>query len=128
MKYKDFYITYTKDCCENKGGYFCQVYTDSMLDNEIDNFCIHENELVNNSIKDIIKLYINQYDKELNKKRVLEVIEKVEQEFINELDYDYESDYKDNIDGQDLLMFNELIERFTRKLYLMLDDEMNLEN
>lgn len=61
-----------------------------------------------------------------DKKRVLEVIKKVEQEFINELDYDYESDYKDNIDGQDLLMFNELIKRFTHKLCLTLDDEMNL--
>jgi len=37
-------ITFTEDCDENKGGYYCQMYTDENLDNEIGDFCIHPNE------------------------------------------------------------------------------------
>ena len=65
MKYKDFYITYTKDCCENKGGYFCQIYLDSNLDYEVDNFCIHAEELHHNKIEDMIISYMEQYEKDL---------------------------------------------------------------
>ena len=69
--------------------------------------------------------YKGYYDENFGiKTKVKNLIYNVYQEFINELDYDYESDYKDNIDGQDLLMFNELIERFTNKLELTINDEI----
>lgn len=59
MKYKDLYISCTEDCEENEGGYFCQVYTDESLDDEIDYFCIHTDELETNTIEDNIRLYID---------------------------------------------------------------------
>lgn len=61
MEYKGFYITCIEDCDENIGGYFCQVYKDKELDFEIDYFCIHKEDLINKSIEDNIKEYINTY-------------------------------------------------------------------
>lgn len=78
MNYKEFYISRTEDCDENIGGYFCQVYADENMDYEIDNFCIHkedldkhryakENDLLNN--EDLIIEYINNYFDNLTKLR-----------------------------------------------------------
>ena len=65
MSYKGFYITYTEDCEENLGGYFCQVYADKKLDYEIDYFCIHKEELINNNVQENIMNYINEHENEL---------------------------------------------------------------
>ena len=37
----------SNDYGENKGGYFCQVYTDENFQNEIDNFCLHHEDCEN---------------------------------------------------------------------------------
>lgn len=66
MEYKGFYVTYTADCEDNLGGYFCQVYKDSNLDYEIDNFCIHKEELLENNVQEIITDYINQNENDLH--------------------------------------------------------------
>lgn len=60
MEYKGFYITYVEDICENTGGYFCQVYLDSNFDFEIDNFCIHKEDLISKGIEDSIISYIDE--------------------------------------------------------------------
>ena len=65
MEYKGFYITYIDDCNENVGGYFCQVYTNNNLDYELDNFCIHKEDLINSSVEENITKYIDNFEKEL---------------------------------------------------------------
>lgn len=41
------FVTICDDCGENKGGYYCQVYTDEDFQNEIDNFCLHHEDCKN---------------------------------------------------------------------------------
>lgn len=67
MEYKGFYITHIEDCSENKGGYFCQVYTNSTLDYELDYFCIHKENLINSSLEQNIIEYIDYFEVELKK-------------------------------------------------------------
>ena len=35
------YITYINDCEYNKGGFYCEVYSDRNCDHKIDDFCVH---------------------------------------------------------------------------------------
>lgn len=44
LKYNGLYITFCDDCDKNIGGYFCQIYNDENLENEIDNFVIPKDE------------------------------------------------------------------------------------
>lgn len=92
MKYKDYYISYTKDCEENKNGYFCQVYIDKQQEYEVDNFCIHKEELEKYSVNEnIIKYIDDNYHllNELKEKEMLkmnkEYIDKLENEVLEEL-------------------------------------------
>ena len=48
MEYKGLYISTTPDCGPNEGGYYCQVYEDEEMANQIDDFCIHPAELEEN--------------------------------------------------------------------------------
>lgn len=48
MEYRGLYISTTDDCGENLGGYYCQVYADEGMTEEIDDFCIHPAELREN--------------------------------------------------------------------------------
>lgn len=59
MKYREFGISRTNDCDENEGGLFCQVYSDCDCSYEIDNFCLHKEELNNKSEELLIKEYID---------------------------------------------------------------------
>ena len=45
MEYKGLYISTTSDVGPNQGGYYCQVYEDEDMENQIDDFCIHPEEL-----------------------------------------------------------------------------------
>ena len=45
MEYKGFYISTTPDVGTNQGGYYCQVYDDEDMTNQVDDFCIHPEEL-----------------------------------------------------------------------------------
>lgn len=68
MEHRGFYISRTKDCDENEGGLFCQVYVgDNCLSDEIDNFCLHQEELRNYSEEYLIEKYINDRFDELFK-------------------------------------------------------------
>ena len=40
MKYGNVWVSVCEDCGENEGGFFCQVYSDENMENEIDSFCI----------------------------------------------------------------------------------------
>lgn len=48
MEYRGLYVSVVPDCGPNEGGYFCQVYTDQSYDEQIDDFCIHPDELEEN--------------------------------------------------------------------------------
>jgi hypothetical protein len=42
---KKAFVSFCDDNGVNKGGYYCQVYEDEMLEHEIDNFVIHKEDL-----------------------------------------------------------------------------------
>lgn len=63
MKYRDLYVSSTPDCDENEGGYYCQVYLDEDMEYEIDDFCIHPEELAANpNVEHWMKEYIDEND------------------------------------------------------------------
>jgi hypothetical protein len=39
------YITYTNDCGENEGGFYCETYSDENCDHKIDDFCIYPEDI-----------------------------------------------------------------------------------
>lgn len=45
MRFNDYYIHYVNDCGENTGGYYCMVYSDEFMENEIDTFCVYAEDL-----------------------------------------------------------------------------------
>lgn len=45
---QDVWVTTTPDCGENTGGFYCQVYADEDWTEQIDDFCIHPEELSEN--------------------------------------------------------------------------------
>ncbi len=63
MQYRNLRIDYCEDCGPNAGGYYCQVYRESD-EAQIDDFCIHPDELTNGTgPEDIIRSYIDgMYD------------------------------------------------------------------
>lgn len=52
------YVTSTEDCDENKGGLYCQIYADPELNNELDNFCIHKEELEQSTFNQLAREYV----------------------------------------------------------------------
>lgn len=48
MEYRGYYISLTPDCGPNEGGYYCQVCQDQDYSEQIDDFCIHPDELEEN--------------------------------------------------------------------------------
>ena len=61
--------------------------------------------------------------RKLTKSNVIDLIYDVNMEFINELDYDYESNFKSDITDQDLDMLEEVINKFCSKLENIIEDE-----
>ena len=61
--------------------------------------------------------------RKLTKSKVIDLIYDVNIEFINELDYDYESEFKSDITDQDLDMLEEVINKFCFKLENTIEDE-----
>lgn len=41
IKHMGLYVTFCDDCDENEGGYYCQIYADEYMENDLDNFCVH---------------------------------------------------------------------------------------
>lgn len=62
MKCGKVYITCIQDCDENEGGYYCQVYTDEELAEEVDYFCIHIDDCDCNNQEEV-ENFIRQYSK-----------------------------------------------------------------
>lgn len=61
--------------------------------------------------------------RKLTKFNVIDLIYDVNMKFINELDYDYESEFKSDITDQDLDMLEEVINKFCFKLENTIEDE-----
>ena len=60
MEYRGLYVSVTPDCESNEGGYYCQVYTVEDYGDQIDDFCIHPDELEeNDDIEHWIKVNID---------------------------------------------------------------------
>lgn len=54
------YVTYIEDCGENTGGYYCIVYKDETLEEELDNFCIDKDCIkINPDVEYWIKKYFS---------------------------------------------------------------------
>ena len=62
-------------------------------------------------------------DKTITKEKVNDLIYALQNEFDNELDFEYTSDYKKELTNDDLNMLIECVERFTHKLELTINDE-----
>lgn len=60
---------------------------------------------------------------ELHKQEIKNLIYDTQMEVCNELDFDYESEYKQEISNNDLNMLVECIERFVNKLVLNIDNK-----
>ena len=65
--------------------------------------------------------------RKLTKFNVIDLIYDVNTEFTNELDYDYESEFKSDITDQDLDMLEEVINKFCFKLENTIEDELFTE-
>lgn len=64
-----YYVTFTDDCEDNVGGYFCQVYEDEDLGEEIDFFVLHKEQIEHTDeyeIENLVQDYVEQLDCELN--------------------------------------------------------------
>lgn len=55
-----YYISLKEDVDPNEGGYYCQVYTDESLENEIDYFTISKDEDVDEAIDNEIEYLCEQ--------------------------------------------------------------------
>ena len=65
--------------------------------------------------------------RKLTKFNVIDLIYDVNTEFTNELDYDYESEFKSDITDQDLDMLEEVINKFCSKLENTIEEELFTE-
>ena len=65
MKYRGYYITTCDDIAENEGGLYCQVYADENCGKEVDDFCIHADELAQHNAEFWIKRHMDEAIPEL---------------------------------------------------------------
>lgn len=56
---KKVYISFNDDCDINEGGYYCQVYDNEDMDNEIDNFVIEAEDVVAGLTDEMVEEYLN---------------------------------------------------------------------
>lgn len=66
-----YYVSFTDDCDDNVGGYFCQVYEEKPhedLGEEIDYFVIHKEDIGKYNIEELVQNYVEKLDCELNPK------------------------------------------------------------
>ena len=54
------YVTYTDDCCENEGGYYCEVWADEDIMYDLGFFCVHPEDC-DCSDDDAVEAYIQKY-------------------------------------------------------------------
>lgn len=63
-------------------------------------------------------------DKKITKEKIKDLLYAIQNEFINELDFDYESKFKEDITNNDLNMLIEFMARFVEKVELTMGDEL----
>lgn len=63
MEYGKVWISRIPDCDNNLGGYYCQVYIDRDMENQIDDFCIHPEDCDCTSESEVEK-FIEEYAKQ----------------------------------------------------------------
>lgn len=51
---ENLYVTFTDDCEPNAGGFYCEIYNE--LDEYVDNFVIHKEELPNADYNEKMKM------------------------------------------------------------------------
>lgn len=66
-------------------------------------------------------------NKKITKEKVKDLLYNIQNEVFNELDFDYESEYKKDITQNDLNMLIEFMAKFVDKLGLTIDDEFEGE-
>lgn len=66
-------------------------------------------------------------DKKITKEKVKDLLYNVQNEILNELDFDYESQFKKDITKNDLEILIEFMGKFVDKLELTIDDEFEGE-
>ena len=64
MKCGNVYVHYIPDVGENQGGFYCMVYEDENLENEIDQFCITPEDCDCTNEK-VVENYIRNYLKKI---------------------------------------------------------------
>lgn len=57
-----YYVTFTDDCEDNVGGYFCQVYKDEDLEEEIGFFVLHKRHIDEYGIDELVQDYVEDFD------------------------------------------------------------------
>ena len=60
MKIGNVYVHYIPDCGENTGGYYCEVYSDEDMEDQIDSFCIHPDDCDCTNEDEVVR-YIKEY-------------------------------------------------------------------
>lgn len=61
-----YYVTFTDDCEDNVGGYFCQVYKDEDLEEEIGFFVLHKRHIDEYGIDELVQDYVEDFDVEID--------------------------------------------------------------
>jgi hypothetical protein len=61
-----YYVTFTDDCDNNVGGYYCQVYLDENLEEEIGFFVLHKRHIDEYGIDNLVQDYVEDFDCEFN--------------------------------------------------------------
>ena len=56
---RQVWISRCDDVGENEGGYYCQVYSDSNMENEIDNFVIQAEDVKKDDGYMVVALYLD---------------------------------------------------------------------
>lgn len=63
-------------------------------------------------------------DKKITTEKVKDLLYNLQNEFENELDFDYKSEYKEKLEEQDFNIMFEFLERFVNKAELLINDEL----
>lgn len=63
-------------------------------------------------------------DKKITTEKVKDLLYNLQNEFENELDFDYQSEYKEKLEEQDFNIMLEFLERFVNKAELLINDEL----
>ena len=61
-----YYVTFTDDCYDNVGGYYCQVYKDEDLEEKIGFFILHKRHIDEYGIDELVKDYVEDFDVEID--------------------------------------------------------------